>query len=85
MSRRNRLKRRFRNRSNRRPKNRLPKSARPIVADGHEDLIEGVLKRGYMYLMPILHDSWCAFMAGRGECNCNPEVRLQRIPLPEEK
>jgi len=85
MSRRNRLKRRFRSRSHLGRKGRLPKSAGPRVAGGHEDLIEGVLKRGYMYLMPILHDPWCAFMAGRGECNCNPEVRLQRVPLPEEK
>ena len=121
MSRRNRLKRRFRNRSNCRHKGRPPKPAGQIRIGGQE-MIALVLKPGNAYtgpphdscggvpkyvglmiaayekakaagqigkgdglIMPILHDSWCAFLAGRGQCNCNPEVRVHRVPLQEEK
>jgi hypothetical protein len=45
----------------------------------------GEIRKGDGLIMPVLHDSWCALLAGRSPCNCNPEVRVHRVPLQEEK
>ena len=26
------------------------------------------------YLITVRHDSWCRLLAGRGSCNCEPEI-----------
>ena len=34
----------------------------------------------------VFHDDWCALLAGRGECDCNPEVRVVPVaPKPRPK
>ena len=81
MSRHKRLNRRFRNGLKRKHKGRPLKSGGPFVAGGQGHWIESVLKSGYLYHMPTVHYSWCALMAGSGPCNCNPEVRLERVPF----
>ena len=32
------------------------------------------LSKGGGFQMNIAHDEWCALLAGKGECNCNPTV-----------
>jgi hypothetical protein len=32
------------------------------------------LSKGGVFQMNIAHDEWCALLAGKGECNCNPTV-----------
>ena len=31
---------------------------------------------GEVYSARIRHDSWCAFLNGRGPCDCDPDVSL---------
>ena len=26
----------------------------------------------------FVHDDWCRFLAKRGDCNCNPDIRIVR-------
>ncbi len=32
------------------------------------------LRKGDVNIMRVLHDDWCALLAGRGDCNRNPEI-----------
>lgn len=38
-----------------------------------------MLQPGTAYIVKILHDDWCDLLAGRGPCNCDPEVQA---PMP---
>ena len=39
------------------------------------------LKPGTVHLIDVRHDAWCDLLAGRGQCNCNPEVQTpSRVP-----
>ena len=29
-----------------------------------------------VYEAQVYHDSWCALLANRGPCNCNPDIRI---------
>jgi hypothetical protein len=33
---------------------------------------------GTGYHVSVLHDSWCAHLAGAGPCDCDPELRVHR-------
>jgi hypothetical protein len=35
-----------------------------------------------LYFADVRHDDWCAFLGGRGPCDCNPDIEVKRI---EEK
>jgi hypothetical protein len=50
---------------------RLPSYAAKMIRalQGHQ------LMPGF-YIVRILHDDWCDLLAGRGSCNCSPEVRV---------
>jgi hypothetical protein len=39
---------------------------------------------GEVYAASIHHDDWCAFLAGRGPCDCNPDIEVRRETLCEE-
>lgn len=44
------------------------------------DLVEAVRARpipGVVYCVLVKHDSWCAFLASRGPCNCNPDIEMK--------
>lgn len=28
-----------------------------------------------LHLVSIIHDEWCDLLAGKGPCNCNPEMQ----------
>ena len=40
---------------------------------GNMDLSEGGL-----YMINVNHEPWCNLLTGKGECNCNPEVNLEK-------
>ena len=63
----------------------VPKYVGLMIAAYEQAKAAGQIGKGDGFIMPILHDPWCALAAGRGACICNPEVRLQRVPLGEEK
>ena len=31
---------------------------------------------GGLVAIQIRHDDWCAFLNGKGECNCDPDVKV---------
>ena len=35
--------------------------------------VQGKIPMGHA---SVLHDDWCDLLQGRGDCNCNPEVKL---------
>jgi len=63
----------------------VPKYIGRMIAAYEKAKAAAQIGKGDAYLMPVLHDSWCALTSGRGPCNCNPEARMQRMPLPDEK
>ncbi len=40
---------------------------------------EGKLKCGEYYEVPVRHEATCSLLAGKGYCNCNPEVRAPEL------
>ena len=38
--------------------------------------LAGDLRPGSVNHVEVKHDSWCDQLAGRGPCNCKPEVRM---------
>ena len=40
-----------------------------------ENSIRKGLKPG-LYAFTVMHDDWCHFLNGQGECNCNPEYKM---------
>ena len=56
-----------------------------VLAVVQQALDAGQVKAGELYTISVVHDGWCALMAGTGPCDCNPKVRYpQRVPAPEE-
>lgn len=45
---------------------------------------EGALRTGGVSMAEVAHDNWCAFLNGRGECNCDPTITIKEI-LPPKK
>lgn len=41
--------------------------------------MESGVKRGEAYITTVAHDSWCKLLNGKGDCNCDPEVRTIKI------
>jgi hypothetical protein len=37
------------------------------------------LSRPEAYVTEVAHDDWCNLLAGKGACNCNPEVTIRPI------
>jgi hypothetical protein len=37
-----------------------------------------------LYFADVRHDPWCAFLAGRGPCNCLPDISVKRIEVKDE-
>lgn len=35
------------------------------------------IKKGEVNILDVLHDDWCPFLNGNGDCTCNPELVLQ--------
>lgn len=45
----------------------------------------GQLQPGGHYQVDVRHDGWCNLLAGKGPCNCNPEVSdPHRVHDPED-
>ena len=40
-----------------------------------ENAMKKRLKPG-LHSLTVLHDDWCNFYNGQGECNCNPEYKM---------
>jgi hypothetical protein len=50
-----------------------------------EKHLEGMELKPGVYITTISHDNWCDFLAGRGPCNCNPDIGPpERVHRPEE-
>jgi hypothetical protein len=47
------------------------------------DLLAGLqaqpLPPGRVYSALVRHDSWCALLANRGPCNCNPDLEIAEV------
>jgi hypothetical protein len=64
----------------RRRKKGLPQYAGAVLEQAVKALESGALTVGY-YEVVVRHDDWCALLAGRGPCDCDPEVGPpQRVP-----
>jgi hypothetical protein len=69
----------------RRRKRREPNYLAPALAAAHEALAAGRMRPGQVYTVCIAHDDWCALLAGKGPCDCNPDVGPPvRLAAPEE-
>ena len=53
--------------------NRQPLATANNYAAALSDACRG-LRPGHVYSVEVYHDDWCALLAGKGPCNCNPEV-----------
>ena len=40
------------------------------------------LSSGGLYMINVNHEPWCHLLAG-GECDCRPEIKIQRNDAPE--
>ena len=38
-----------------------------------------------LYFCNVLHDDWCNFLSGNGECNCTPEYVTRKYAAPDIK
>jgi hypothetical protein len=55
----------------------IRKANKAIGARYIEKIIEGWRREGSpkgVFISTVCHDDWCALLAGKGPCNCNPEV-----------
>ena len=50
---------------------RLPRYTKKML-----DALQGRQLTPGLHVVRILHDDWCDLLAGRGPCNCDPDVRL---------
>ena len=67
-----------------RRRHKLPRYAAGTLAAA-EALAAGALRPGHVYTVPVYHDDGCALLAGKGACDCNPEVGApERVPDPRE-
>jgi hypothetical protein len=58
---------------------RKKRSANPSVIPAYLEALErlaGDLKPGTVQHVEVKHDAWCDQLAGRGPCNCRPDVSL---------
>lgn len=39
----------------------------------------GEFKAGVSYVVVVRHDAWCALLAGRGVCDCFPDILVRRL------
>jgi hypothetical protein len=63
----------------------LPNYAPAVMALGQQGLSDGTIKPGQVYTIDVRHDDWCDLLAGRGSCNCDPDVGLPcRVPSSQE-
>ena len=42
------------------------------------------IKRGHAYTIEVLHDDWCALLAGTGQCNCEPTLKQPKMVKKEQ-
>jgi hypothetical protein len=49
----------------------------------HSAIIEAIRinppKPGTLNSIQVAHDDWCALLAGRGQCDCAPEIKIRGI------
>jgi hypothetical protein len=64
---------------------RRRKYQRDVLAVVAKAEAEGKILPGKVYEVPVRHDDWCALLAGRGPCDCDPVVgEPERVPAAEE-
>jgi hypothetical protein len=56
--------------------NRQPAYQAEVVRLAHEAMARGEIKPGTLSVVLVAHDHWCDQLAGRGPCNCDPEIRI---------
>jgi hypothetical protein len=54
------------------------------LAKGLQALADGTMTPGFVHTMDVYHDDWCDLLAGKGPCNCNPDVKPPKKPDPPE-
>lgn len=56
-----------------------------VLAAAKRAQASGALRAGQVYAVTVRHDPGCSFLAGKGSCDCTPEVRApKRIARLEE-
>jgi hypothetical protein len=60
------------------------KYVQAVLAQHEAARARGDILPGRAYSVEVRHDHWCALLAGRGPCNCNPDV-LPPSLLPSPK
>ena len=65
------------------------KSQRKDFEHNHQRKILELINAGQISTAPgavsqldILHDDWCALLAGAGPCDCDPEVKVTSVQPP---
>jgi hypothetical protein len=53
----------------------------PLLAAAEAALANGTVQGGKFYHIDTRHDDWCDLLAGKGPCNCDPEIGE---PYPHE-
>lgn len=48
----------------------------PVERAIQKAIDEGKVKPGQIHLLHDMHDDWCDFLNRKGECNCDPIVKL---------
>jgi hypothetical protein len=70
--------------SRERSRKRLPRYAGPVIGPALEAVGAGTLAPG-LYEVVVRHESRCDLLAGRGPCNCDPEVGPpRRVTFPQD-
>jgi hypothetical protein len=41
-----------------------------------EWIVEGLIKKNAINIMNVAHDDWCHLLKKKGDCNCNPEIKM---------
>lgn len=54
---------------------RLPPYTRKLL-----EALETVQLPSGLHVARICHDDWCALLAGKGPCNCDPDIHLPILP-----
>jgi hypothetical protein len=66
--------------------------AEPIAGSGLPSYVQtflalyaaGELHKGEAYTIDVYHDDDCPLLAGRGPCDCNPDIEMHRLPEEQE-
>jgi len=57
--------------------NMIPNYIPKIPVATERAIQAGIIRRGQLAHVYVAHDDWCDLLAGKGPCNCNPDVQVR--------